>query len=33
LLAGDEDKVSRTLERGIKGAEHAKFLKQLVAGK
>jgi hypothetical protein len=33
LLAGDEDKVSRTLHRGIKSAEHAAFVKRLAAGK
>ena len=33
LLAGDEDKVSRTLERGIKSAEHAAFVKRLAADK
>jgi len=33
LLAGDEDKVSRTLERGIKSAEHAAFVKRLAAAK
>src|SRR6266542_4544432 len=33
LLAGDEGKVSRTLERGIKSAEHAAFLKRLGAAK
>jgi Uma2 family endonuclease len=33
LLAGDEDKVSRTLERGIKSTEHARFVKRLAAGK
>ncbi len=33
LLAGDEEKVSRTLERGLKSAEHAGFVKRLGAGK
>src|SRR5437762_11295725 len=33
LVAGDEEKVSRTLERGIKSAEHARFVKRLAARK
>jgi Uma2 family endonuclease len=33
LLTGDEARVSRTLERGIKSAEHARFVKRLAAGK
>ena len=33
LVAGDEDKVSRTLERGIKSAERAAFVKRLAGAK
>jgi len=33
LLAGDEDKVSRVLEKGIKNAEHAAFVKRLAGAK
>ena len=33
LVAGDEDKVSRTMERGIKSPEHTSFVKRLAAGK
>src|SRR5438552_13033280 len=33
LVAGAEEKVSRTLERGIKSAEHATFVKRLAAGR
>jgi Uma2 family endonuclease len=33
LLAGDEQKVSRSLEKGLKSAEHAAFLKKLAAAK
>jgi len=33
LLAGDEDKVSRVLARGLRSAEHASFMKRLAAGK
>ena len=29
LVAGDEDKVSRVLEKGLKSAEHASFVKRL----
>ena len=33
LLAGDERKVARVLERGMKSAEHAAFVKRLAATK
>ena len=33
LLAGDEGKVSRVLEKGLRSAEHASFVKRLAAGK
>ena len=33
LLAGDEDKVVRVLEKGLKSAEHAAFVKRLAADK
>jgi len=33
LVAGDEGKVSRTLDRGIKNAEHTSFVKRLAVGK
>src|SRR5213593_878940 len=33
LLAGDEDKVSRVLEKGLRSAEHAAFVKRLVDAK
>jgi Uma2 family endonuclease len=33
LLAGDEEKVSRVLEKGVKSAEHAGFVKRLARAK
>jgi len=33
LLAGDEDKVSRVLEKGLRSAEHAAFVKRLAGAK
>src|SRR5207249_474270 len=33
LLAADEDKVSRVLEKGLRSAGHASFVKRLAAGK
>ena len=33
LLAGDEGKVSRILERGIKSAEHVAFVRRLASAK
>jgi Uma2 family endonuclease len=33
LVAGDEDRVARELEKGLKSAEHAAFVKRLAAGK
>ena len=33
LVAGDEDKVSRVLEKGLRSAEHAAFVKRLAGAK